>query len=199
MNDKPEYTPIQGLISSNLDVRHKLTKWKNEPSVHDLLYDINQAKPTHSNQISKISKWVDLLYAETDKKIIKKGRSGITHKVIRRLAEWRYGSLSTSFLNERKLFQVNATHPNHLPAAIQNELILNFQFNALIDKVKFINDLVRSAVNEGTAIVRVGWETETQIKEKKFLYITISNLNQVNQWNWFRLWSKYLKRLKKKN
>lgn len=167
MDNKPEYTSIQGLISSNLDVRHKLTNWKNEPSVHDLLYDINQAKPTHSNQISKISTWVDLLYAETDKRRIKKGRSGITPKVIRRLAEWRYGSLSTSFLNERKLFQVNATHPNHLPAAIQNELILNFQFNALIDKVKFINDLVRSAVNEGTAIVRVGWETETQIKEKE--------------------------------
>ena len=114
-----------------------------------------------------MSKWVDLLYADTDKKRIKKGRSGITPKVIRRLAEWRYGSLSTSFLNERKLFQVNATHPNHLPAAIQNELVLNFQFNALIDKVKFINDLVRSAVNEGTTIVRVGWETETQIKEKE--------------------------------
>ncbi len=40
-------------------------------TVHDLLYDINQAKPTHSNQISKISTWVDLLYAETDKRRIK--------------------------------------------------------------------------------------------------------------------------------
>ena len=167
MDNKPEFMPIQGLFSSNVQVRNRLTNWKNEPSVQDLLYDIHQAKPAHSTQVSKMSKWVDLLYAETDKKRIKKGRSGITPKVIRRLAEWRYGSLSTSFLNERKLFQVNATHPNHLPAAIQNELVLNFQFNALIDKVKFINDLVRSAVNEGTAIARVGWETETQIKEKE--------------------------------
>ena len=138
------------------------------------MYDINQAKPNHTAQVNKISKWVDLLYAETDRKKIKRGRSGITPKVIRRLAEWRYGSLSSSFLNERKLFQVNALTPKHLAAAIQNELVLNFQFNALIDKVKFINDLVRAGVNEGTAIVRVGWETESQIKEREepvYIYV----------------------------
>lgn len=168
--DKPEILTtdqIQSLFASNVNNQRKLTNWKNEPSVQDLLYDINQAKPTHSNQVAKINSWVNLLYAETDRRKIKKGRSGITPKVIRRLAEWRYGSLSSSFLNERKLFQVNAISPNHLPAAVQNELVLNFQFNALIDKVKFVNDLVRASVNEGTAIVRVGWETESQIKEKE--------------------------------
>lgn len=165
---------VHSLFSANLSGSGKLTDWKNEPSVQDLMYDINQAKPNHTAQITKISKWVDLLYAETDRKKIKRGRSGITPKVIRRLAEWRYGSLSSSFLNERKLFQVNALTPKHLAAAIQNELVLNFQFNALIDKVKFINDLVRAGVNEGTAIVRVGWEIESQIKEREepvYIYV----------------------------
>ncbi len=165
---------VHSLFSANLSGSGKLTDWKNEPSVQDLMYDINQAKPNHTAQVSKISKWVDLLYAETDRKKIKRGRSGITPKVIRRLAEWRYGSLSSSFLNERKLFQVNALTPKHLAAAIQNELVLNFQFNALIDKVKFINDLVRAGVNEGTAIIRVGWETESQIKEREepvYIYV----------------------------
>ena len=72
MDNKPEFMPIQGLFSSNVQVRNRLTNWKNEPSVQDLLYDIHQAKPAHSAQVSKISKWVDLLYAETDKKRIKK-------------------------------------------------------------------------------------------------------------------------------
>ena len=158
---------LKDVVQNNLFQRKKLTNWKNEPTVEDLMFDIDKARPTHLNQVAKINEWVNLLYAETDKKKIKRGRSGITPKVIRRLAEWRYGSLSTSFLNERKLFQVNATHPNYLQGAIQNELVLNFQFNALIDKVKFINDLVRSAVNEGTAIVRVGWETQTRIDEEE--------------------------------
>lgn len=147
--------------------RKKLTDWKNEPTVEDLLYDINNAAPSHTAQVSKINNWVKLLYADTDKKKIKQGRSGITPKVIRRLAEWRYGSLSTSFLNERKIFSVNATTPQDIPAAMQNELVLNYQFNTQIDRVKFINDLVRAAVNEGTAIIRIGWETEFQIKERE--------------------------------
>ena len=144
-----------------------LTDWKNEPTVTDLLYDINQANSSHQAQISKINEWVNLLYADTDKSRIKRGRSGITPKVIRRSVEWRYGSLASAFLNEKKLFSVNAISPKDIPASIQNELVLNFQFNAVINKVKFINDLVRTAVNEGTVIVRVGWETKSRIKERK--------------------------------
>lgn len=155
------------LSKFSFDHKTKLTDWKNEPTVDDLLYDIRESIPTHNSQISKINEWVNLLYADTDKSKLKQGRSGIKPKVIRRLAEWRYGALSTSFLNEKKLFSVNATSPNYLDAAIQNELVLNYQFNALIDKVKFINDLVRAAVNEGTVIVRVGWERESQTKEKE--------------------------------
>ena len=166
---------MQNLFSANLQQRRKLTDWKNEPTAEDLLDDLQKAQSSHQNQVGKINEWVSLLYADTDKSKIKQGRSGITPKVIRRLAEWRYGALSTSFLNERKLFQVQASSPTYLAAAIQNELVLNFQFNALIDKVKFVNDLVRSAVNEGTAIIRVGWETETQIKEEEipvYVYVT---------------------------
>lgn len=145
----------------------KLTDWKNEPTVEDLLHDISNSTSSHNHYVGKIDDWLKLLYIESDKTKITKGRSGITPKVIRRLAEWRYGALSTPFLNERKLFNVTATNPIYLDAALQNELVLNFQFNALINKVKFINDYVRTAVNEGTVIVRVGWETEFQIKEKE--------------------------------
>ena len=162
-----EQVAAQLKFSPNLTGSKKLTDWKNEPAVTDLMYDIQKAIPHHQTHIRRIGDWLNLLYADTDKTKIKKGRSGITPKVIRRLAEWRYGSLSTPLLNEKKLFQVTATSPKHLNAAIQNELVLNFQFNALIDKVKFVNDLVRSAVNEGTAIVRIGWETQTQIKERE--------------------------------
>lgn len=158
---------VQSLISSGVLNTPKLTNWANEPTYADLTYDISQARQPHMNQVSKIETWLKSLHAETDRRKIKKGRSGVTPKVIRRLAEWRYGTLSSSLLNERKLFSVNAFTPDQQEAAIQNELMLNFQFNALLNKVKFINDLVRACVNEGTAIVRVGWETEQQVREKK--------------------------------
>ena len=147
--------------------RPKLTNWKNEPKVSELLNDLTQAMPSHSTQMGKISNWLKNLKQETDKSLIKKGRSGAAPKVIRRQAEWRYGSLANTFLNEKKLFSVNAYSPKYIDAAIQAELMLNFQFNAIINKTKFINDYIRTAVNEGTVKVRIGWEIQKQIKEKE--------------------------------
>ena len=143
----------------------KLTDWKQEPTAQNLLDDYQQAASFHSNHISRVAKWLEILNAKTDKNRLKKGRSGIVPKMVRRLAEWRYSSLASSILNEKNLFQVSATSPDHLNASIQNGLVLNYQFNNLINKVKFVNDLTRAMVNEGTAIVRIGWEVEQQKKE----------------------------------
>lgn len=73
----------------------------------------------------------------------------------------------------KKLFQVNASSPQYIAAAFQHEVILNHQLNSKLNKkVKFINDFVRTAVNEGTVCIRVGWETEYQTKKKqKNLYM----------------------------
>lgn len=146
---------------------NKLTNWKNEPQVSDLMGDYRNASSSHSYHMTNIRKWRDLLEVESDKSKLKKGRSGVAPKVIRRLAEWRHASLTSTFLNEKSLFKVKANSPKYIQSAIQNELVLNFQFNSLINKVKFINDYVRTATDEGTVIVRVGWEESFQTKEKE--------------------------------
>lgn len=162
-NDKDiEYKNTQDLL---VQPSNKITDWKKEPSASDLMSDYTQAQSSQQFYVSKIQDWLKLLHTETDATKIKKGRSGIAPKVIRRLAEWRYSALSIPFLNEKKLFQVNASAPEHIAAAFQHELILNHQLSTKMNKVKFINDFVRTAVNEGTVCVRIGWETEYQTKE----------------------------------
>ncbi len=158
---------LQEFVFGKDTAKNKLTNWKNEPRVEDLNYDIKQANSSHAVITSRVREWDKLLYAETDKTKIIKGRSGITPKVVRKLAEWRYANLAKAFLREAKLFSVTAVSAAHMNASIQNELVLNFQFNSLIDKVKFINDMVRAVVNEGTAVIRIGWETKTKIVEKE--------------------------------
>ena len=145
----------------------KLTNWKKEPKVEDLMGDYKQALPAHKYHISRIQNWLNLLNPITDKTKIKSGRSGVTSRMARKLAEWRYSALASAILNERNLFQVTASSPKFIEASFQNTLVLNYQFNTLIDKVHFINTLVRTMVNEGTAIVRVGWEVEQQTKERE--------------------------------
>lgn len=165
MNQQNEKEIEQDNLLSLVQNQNKLTDWKNEPSAKTLMTDYQQAQSYHEHYLAKIREWLKLLHTDTDPSKIKKGRSGIAPKVIRRLAEWRYSSLSIPFLNEKKLFQVNASSPEYIAASFQHELILNHQLTSKLNKVKFINDFVRTAVNEGTVCVRVGWETEYQTKE----------------------------------
>lgn len=182
-NNNGSEDAFEKLISSLLGkTKEKLTNWKNEPKASDLMEDFTKASTYHAAQMTRISEWLKQLHPETDKKRLKNGRSGIAPKVIRRFVEWRYASLASSILNERNLFTVMAQQPQYINASIQNSMVLNFQFNHLINKVKFVNDLVRTLVNEGTAIARIGWDSEIQTKEKEipvYQYIE-ADINHTN-------------------
>ena len=135
----------------------KLTSWGNEPKLASLKNDYDAAKPAHDLQMIKIQKWNDLMYVKNSNKAAKtKGRSSVQPKLIRRQAEWRYSALSEPFLGSDKLFEVTPTTFEDGPAAAQNELVLNWQFRTKLNRVKFIDDYVRSVVDEGTCIVRLG-------------------------------------------
>jgi hypothetical protein len=136
-----------------------LTKWKNAPSLKDLKQDLLDAQPVHDAQESKITEWLDNLNVTGKAKIqTPKGNSAIVPKLIRKQAEWRYASLSEPFLSTDEIFNVRPVTWEDRDAAKQNELVLNHQFNTAVDKVKFVDEYVRAAVDEGTVIVRVGWE-----------------------------------------
>lgn len=141
----------------------KLTEWANEPKVGDLKGDYDKAKPSHNAYIAKLDEW-DALLNVTGKEKPKKqlGRSSIQPKLIRRQAEWRYAALSEPFLGSDKIFDITAITKEDVEAARQNELLLNWQFRTKMHRVNFIDDYVRSAVDEGVAIVRVGWERYTE-------------------------------------
>jgi hypothetical protein len=139
------------------------TNWNNEPTVRDLKQDLEDAKPTHDNQVSKIRVWLDNLnITGTAKRPKVKGRSSITPKLIRKQAEWRYASLSEPFLDTEDIFNTDPVTHEDKDGAIQNGLVLNNQFNTKIDKVNFIDEYVRTAVDEGTVICRVGWDFEEE-------------------------------------
>lgn len=137
----------------------KITDWANEPTLASLKSDLEQARPHHDAQVLKIKEWQDLLdiKGKAKPKSIK-GHSSVQPRLIRRQAEWRYPDLSEPFLSANKIFSINPRTFEDVEAARQNELVINWQFSTKIDKVKFIDDLVRSVVDEGTAIVRLGWE-----------------------------------------
>lgn len=146
-----------------------LTNWKNPPSLKDLKQDYQDAKPSHDVQKTQVSTWLDNLNVTGAAKVdTPKGNSRIVPKLIRKQAEWRYPALSEPFLSTDDVFNVTPVTWEDKQAAQQNQLVLNHQFNTKLDKTKFIDEYVRTAVDEGSVVVRVGWEFEEEEYEDLF-------------------------------
>jgi hypothetical protein len=136
----------------------KITNWKNEPDCTKLKEDLEASRPAHDAFVAKVKRWNDLAQVTGEAKPPKiKGRSQVQPKLIRRQAEWRYSALTEPFNSSEKVFDVDPVTFEDGPSARQNELLLNWQFRTKINRVSFIDNYVRANVDEGTAVVRVGW------------------------------------------
>lgn len=162
MTDHSKHDPDMDLDIDILESEAKpLTNWANEPKIEDLKQDLEEASQHHDAHVSDVSGWLDNLNVTNGAKRPKiKGRSSVVPKLIRKQAEWRYAALSESFLSQEDLFTTAPQTWEDKDSAIQNGLVLNHQFNNQLDKVAFIDEYVRTAVDEGTVIVRTGWETK---------------------------------------
>jgi len=144
-----------------------LTDWKKEPSLTELLSDLEFARTETDDQKSNVQGWLDLRNAtgaEAPKKA-KPGRSAVQPKLIRKHNEWRYPALTEPFVNTDRMFEVLPRTEEDGPKAKQNQILLNWQFDTKINKVDFIDRYVRTAVDEGSVVVRVGWEREYMTRE----------------------------------
>ena len=156
----------------NIFEAKKLTKWANEPTIKNLKEDFTEVKGSQSTQIAQINKWLDLFEIKGTAAIKKvEGKSTIQPRLIRKHAEWKFASMSEPFLSTPDMFKISPVSHEDRKAASQNELLLNNQFNTKIDTTLLIDSLVRKAVMEGTAIIRVGWETKTaMVKEPSYTF-----------------------------
>jgi|LWDU01.1.fsa_nt_gi hypothetical protein len=144
----------------------QFTDWANEPKISELKQDLSSAQSDHDTHVTNVNRWLDNLNVTGTAKVDNgKNNSSIVPKLIRKQAEWRYAALSEPFLSTDDIFNTSPVTYEDKTSAIQNGLVLNNQFNTKIQKTKFIDEYVRAAVDEGTVIVRVGWDSEEEIEE----------------------------------
>ena len=134
-----------------------LVEWDNPPSLAELKADFESAQVAHDVHVQEVDNWLKVLNGEQTINN-KKGRSKLVPKLARRQAEWRYAALSEPFLSTDDLFNTSPQTYEDKEYAVQNGMLLNYQLNCRIDKVAFIDEYIRTAVDEGTVVVRVGWE-----------------------------------------
>jgi len=176
-SQKTDNDPVSEIYNPsdlNKVASEKLTDWKIEPSIADLKGDLDYARQENTDQKSNVDGWLNLRNAtgaESGKKTKTVGRSSVQPKLIRKHNEWRYPALSEPFLNTERMFNINPRTFEDKAAADQNQLILNWQFDTKLNKVDFIDRYVRKTVDEGTCVVRVGWERKTEkVKVLKPVY-----------------------------
>lgn len=145
----------------------QLTDWPKPPTIIELKRDFEASRPAHDAILAKVTEWSDLLNVRGKEAPIKiKGRSSVQPKLVRRQAEWRYAPLSEPFLNTEKVFSVTPATFADIAGAKQNDLVLNWQFRTKLNRIKFIDDLVHTTVDEGTCVIRVGWKRVTVTVEE---------------------------------
>ena len=178
-----------------LDLESKpLTSWKKEPTIRELKQDYEDARSYHDAQVSKIDTWLDNLNCTGSAKIKPvAGHSSVQPMLIRKQAEWRYAALSEPFLSTEDVFNVTPVTFEDKEAAAQNQLVLNHQFNNVINKVSLFDEYVRAVVDEGTVIAKVGWEFEEEEVEEEVPIIEFSinpemeevhaELAEMKKWN----------------
>jgi hypothetical protein len=135
-------------------------KWKNEPDFDDLNKDLLMTNSSHSMIREALMRRDEQFNGGKPLVSSTKGRSVTRPKLIRKQAEWKYASLEEPFLSTQDMFKIRPRTAEDVDAANQNEILINYQWSTKVKKTKFINDVVRYLVDEGTAIVKVGWEAE---------------------------------------
>lgn len=181
-------------LNKPVEVQRNLTGWKNEPDLKDLKQDLTECTQAHSAQVSKIEKWLDTLHMRGNARpVTADNKSKVAPKLVRTQAEWRYSALSEIFLSSTDLFNVNPLTWEDVKSAKQNELILNSQFDTKIDKVAFIDKMVRTCVNEGTAILRTSWVHKTEEVEEE-----VPNFMMVPDPNYMQELEQHLQQLQMK-
>ena len=138
---------------------NELVDWENPPTLADLKQDYESAKVAHDVHTQEVDTWLRVLNGEQTINA-KRGRSKLVPKLARKQAEWRYAALSEPFLSTDDLFNTSPQTFEDKEYAVQNGMLLNYQLNCRMDKVVFIDEYIRTAVDEGTVVVRVGWEFE---------------------------------------
>ena len=139
-------------------------KWKNAPTYDDLYNDYASAESSQNALKDKLEIWNETRNGGAKITPIGPGKSTARPLVVRKANEWKYPALEDPILSTSTLFIVDPSTSIDTDAAKQNGKVLNYQWNTKVQKTKLVGDIVRTVVDEGTVIVKTGWDFDTEMR-----------------------------------
>jgi hypothetical protein len=154
-----EFNRIPYESGQTKECTERMTDWENEPSLDDFRNDYNSAKPFHNELIEKLDKWSRVMDGGAiPKKAI--GKSTYRSRLARTNSEWTYSNIEEPVLNANKIFNLEPRNYDSTESSKINEALLNYQWSTQINLVSLINNASRAFVDEGTCIIKQGWDCE---------------------------------------
>ena len=137
--------------------------WKNSPTYSKLSADVEASSGIQDDIRTTLENYK--IIKDGGKAVkVKPGKSSVRPKMVRKYQEWQYPAREEPFLNTPNMFQLMPRGPKDAPAAAQNGMLLNYQYETLLDKVSLVGNVVRVITDEGTVIVKTGWESKYEMK-----------------------------------
>lgn len=174
LNEGPNYSDIH-------------TGWVNTPGISDLQADIDLTLSNRNWHASRIREWRDMYHCrgvysgDTGDYDHDTKRSTVQPKLIATQAEWRIAMLSEPFLSTDDLFEVSPLNQSSIKSALQQTSILNYQWRTQLDRINLVNRFIRLLCIDGTAVLRVGWETQEITEEVEEPLYQLNNPNPFRQ------------------
>jgi len=91
-----------------------------------------------------------------------KNKSRIVPKVAKRQQAWAHPSLKEPFVSTPNLVRFSPITYEDVPAARQNEILLNSQFCRQFDRYNFMTKVLKVLEVDATVFVQTGWEYEEE-------------------------------------
>ncbi|OCR88058.1 hypothetical protein CFT13S00388_02510 [Campylobacter fetus subsp. testudinum] len=128
--------------------------------------DFEAAKKVRSSLDSKISTWKSGYNGEPYGNE-SKNRSKIVSRDIKKQSEWQHPSLVEPFISTPDIIKANPVTFEDAAIAPSIEILLNTQFCRQFNRYNFINKAIKVLDQEGTVVVRTGWEYEEKVVEDR--------------------------------
>jgi hypothetical protein len=99
----------------------------------------------------------------------RKGRSAIVARIIKKQSEWQHASLVEPFISTPDIIKAKPVTWEDREVTPKIEVLLNTQFCRQFDRYNFMNTAIKVLDQEGTVVVRTGWDYKEDIIKEQIM------------------------------
>lgn len=161
--------------------RKDIMKLNSKDILSALKSDLEAAKQARREIDSKIALWKKEYNGEKYGNETK-GRSSIVSRDIKKQSEWQHPALVEPFISTPDIIKANPVTYEDAQIAPKIEILLNTQFCRQFSRYNFINEAVKVLDQEGTCVIRTGWEyKEREVEDRVETEVPNPELMQLQQ------------------